>query len=99
MNVERKKNLWKKIFVCLKGPPLNPLNTLRHFSAKSFNKFSTFKKMHFKPIQDFFHKNMHAIKELNLGLQDLQTAALQQSFSQCWWKRHFLEGSLIQKPP
>ena len=30
--------------------------------------------------------------------QGLQIAAFQQSFSQCWWKRIILEGSLIQKP-
>ena len=33
-----------------------------------------------------------------IWLQDLQFAAFQQSFAQCWWKCPILEGSLIQKP-
>ena len=37
-------------------------------------------------------------KDRNVWPQGFQIAAVQQSFSQCWWKRPILEGSLIQKP-
>ena len=30
-------------------------------------------------------------------IPNLQSAALQQSFAQCWWIRPFLEGSIFQK--
>ena len=54
--------------------------------------------MHFIPIQDLFkQKYAGNKKERNFLRQVLQIAAFQQSFSQCWWKRPILKGSLIQK--
>ena len=50
------------------------------------------KKAHFVQIQDFFHKNMHVIKQ-----KEFFDHKFQQSFSQCWWKSLILEGSFIQK--
>ena len=51
------------------------------------------------PIQDFFSQKYARNKKEQIFLpQDLQIAALQKSFAQCWWKRPILEGSLIQKP-
>ena len=55
--------------------------------------------MHFIPIKVFFYKNRQVIKKKKKFDQEgLQTAAFQQSFSQCWWKNPILEGLLIQKP-
>ena len=54
--------------------------------------------MHFVPIQEFFlQKYARNKKERFFWPQGLQIAAFQQSFSQCWWIRPILEGSLIQK--
>ena len=42
-------------------------------------------------------KYAHNKKERNFSPEGIQIVAFQQSFSQCWWKRPILEGSLIQK--
>ena len=55
--------------------------------------------MHFIPIQEFFSQKYEGNKkEKEIWPQGLQTAAFQQSFSQCSWENPILEGSLIQKP-
>ena len=51
-----------------------------------------------KKFKVFSQKYARNKKERNFLPQGLQIAALKQSFSQCWWKRPILEGSLIQKP-
>ena len=48
--------------------------------------------MHFIQFQDYFHKKYAPNKKIKF-----LTAALSQSFAQCWWKRP-IEGSLIKKP-
>ena len=58
--IERKKCktfCGKKVLVCLKGPLLNPSNTLRIFPQNGLNFFLQHsQKMHLIPIQDFFTK-------------------------------------------
>ena len=99
MKRKLKKKMRKKIMVYSKGLKGAPLNTLKlSFLQNVFNFFSTFIKMLFISIQNFFDKHMQVIKkQINFWPQGLQIVAFQQSFSQCWWKLPILEGSLVKK--
>ena len=86
----------KKILSEFEGFKRGPFEHTKIFSTKYFHCFNIHEKFIFSTNTRFFHKNTHIIKKTNLWPQDLQTAALRQSFAQCWWKRPFLEASLIQ---
>ena len=102
MNCEKhlKKHLVEISFSVFEGAPFKHFKHTKTFSRKIFLIFfSTFLENAFGTNSRFVSQKCASNKKgRNFGPRGLQIAAFQQSFSQCWWKRPILEGSLIQKP-
>ena len=102
MNSEEKnlKHFVEQGFSVFEAAPFKPFkHIMTFFRQMFFNFFSPFIKEHCLPIHNFFpQKYARNKKERNFRPQGLQIASFQQSFSQCWWIRPILKGSLIQKP-